>query len=210
MDFEKLKKRAYVFFWGLYVQLIQYRRAIEKPADWIERKIRDHKISKAKNVLTRMQEEAEIKYQGRRPMGNVRREFLKHTGEDVVPVIFKKKAKNWWRKGSKFTFLIRPLKPEDLVNAQDLLAAVQKMIGQGISTEKAALQYAETLKENLNKLTPFEVMMFLLERGVVYPKIVNKEEPLGDDELPLARIPLEMKTALMQQILDISPIFNKK
>jgi len=66
MDFEKLKKqvklRAYLFVQDLRLQLIRYRRTIEKPADWIEGKVRDYQIKKLEKELRRMEKEAEEEY----------------------------------------------------------------------------------------------------------------------------------------------------
>ena len=214
MDFEKLKAQVkvqvYLFFWSMYVQLLRYGYTLYKPVQWIENAFSNYQLRKVKREWKRTIEKIGMKEERRLIVSNVKREFLEYTGKDMVSVVFQKKAKNWWRRGSKFTFLIRPLRPEDLVDVKDLVEAIRDLVAKGTSEQQAALQYADSLKEKLNKMNPLEVVTFLLEKGVVYPKIVNMEEPVKDDELPISKIPLEMQTALIEKILEISPIFSKK
>jgi len=215
MAFEKLKWQAkgqvYLFFLSMYFQLLRYGHTLYKPIEWIENLFSNYSVNKkVERELRKIGVDVGRKEERRPIVSNVKREFLDYTGKDVVSVVFQKKATKWWRRGRKFTFLIRPLGPEDLVDVKDLMEVVRGLIAKGTSEEQAALQYANSLQERLNKMDPLQVMNFLLEKASIYPKIVDKEEPVKDDELPILKIPLDMKTALVEKILAISPVFNVK
>lgn len=112
------------------------------------------------------------------------------------------------KKNAKIKFIIRSLSAKDFFT-DDMRNQIMKEIANGQKMEEAARVMADKLKNDLIANSNDAFSNLFIEKGVVYPKIVNHDEVLAD-ELPYSLLNKhwEIKLFLIKEIAKISPIFE--
>jgi len=111
-------------------------------------------------------------------------------------------------RNKKIKFIIRPILEMDLVSKDILQEALVEM-GKGQSIDDAARIAADSYKKKFMDLDRNSACRVLLESGVVFPKIVNKEKDLTENEVPFSYLTAGMKVFLLNKLMLISPMFQR-
>lgn len=107
----------------------------------------------------------------------------------------------------KFKFVIKPIVATDFFDEKMGKEAMKEM-STGQSESEAARIIAEKFKKKIMSLNEDTLGAMILQRGVVFPKIVNRNDNLKPDEAPYDVLTFDMKAFLAREIQKISPIFQ--
>jgi len=144
-------------------------------------------------------------------MSHILAEFDTFVKAEYRELILKGAKKHWWQKPKRFKLIIKPIIAGDLIDRESLKKRVEEIKAEGIEEIPKIMEImANEQKEKLNKMSIHETCQLLFSKGVVYPKIVDKEEELQPDELPISKIPPHIRDAILTEIIKISPIFATK
>lgn len=138
---------------------------------------------------------------------SVRDELLEKRSKQIKKVYYKFPMKGLLGKRETMKFLIRPIVSADLITKEVTKEALKEM-GTGQSIEEAARIAGENFKKKFISMGKDSAFKLLVEKGVEYPKIVEKEKDLKDDELPYKYLDMDMKNFIIQELMKISPIFQ--
>jgi len=133
---------------------------------------------------------------------DIKREFIEKK-EAELEVIYYKFPKT----GKKFKFTIKPLLSADFIT-DEILKEAMKDLSNGQSMDEASKIAAENFKKKFQSLGQDSAFTMVIEKGLVFPKIVNKTEDLVDDELPFSYLDADMKNFILKNLMRISPIFR--
>ena len=129
---------------------------------------------------------------------NPRQELIEGIKSQTKKIVYK------FPNGRKFTFLIKPFLVKDFMT-NDILSEAMKEIATGQKLEDAARIASEKFLNLLNGSTRDRTIKNIIIKLVEYPKIVDKEEGLKDDEIPYSVLDLSMKSFILEKIIEISP-----
>lgn len=138
---------------------------------------------------------------------SVRDELLEKQNKQITAVYYKFPKKNKLGIREKMKFLIKPIVDADLIT-RDVAREALKEVSKGQSYEEAGRVAAENFKKKFVDMGINSAFKLLIEKGVEYPKIVDKEINLKDDELPFSYLDLDMKNFIIKELQKISPIFQ--
>lgn len=138
---------------------------------------------------------------------SVRDELLEKRSKQIKAVFYKFPLKGILGKQEKMKFLIRPIVSADLITKEVAKEAIKEMSA-GQTIEEAARVAAENFKKKFISMGKDSAFKLLVEKGVEYPKIVEKEKDLKDDELPFSYLDADMKNFIIKKLIEISPIFQ--
>lgn len=109
----------------------------------------------------------------------------------------------------KFEFIIRPILAVDFYT-QKMAQEALKEQSSGQSEAEACRVVAQRFKDKIMSMEDDSLGKMFLEKGVVFPKIVNKSsQNCKEDEVPYSILTDDMKLFLAKKIQGISPIFAK-
>lgn len=138
-----------------------------------------------------------------------RTELLEGMEEQVIPFdyVYPNQRRVFGKR--KFRFLLKPLLSTDFWDEKMGKEALKEM-STGQSEEEAARVVAQRFKDKILSMDESSLGKMILQKAVVYPKIVDKEENLKDDEISFSFIMKwgDLKFKLAQKIQQISPIFQ--
>lgn len=137
-----------------------------------------------------------------------RKELLEGLDKQIIPFdyTFPNQRKIFGKR--KFRFLLKPLFSVDFWN-EKMGAEALKEMSNGQSEEEAARVVAQKFKNKIVSMDEGSLGKMILQKAVIYPKIVDKKENLKDDEVPFSFIMKweDLKFKLVKKIQEISPIF---
>lgn len=136
-------------------------------------------------------------------------EFIEATNVNSKTIYFTVKKNGLLKKETKMKFIIKPLLPKDLLS-ENLRDELMKEMATGQSVDEASRIVAEKLKKKFFEVSNEEFLKELLGKILIYPKLVDKEENLTEDELPysLLKPHWDIKNFIIQEMIKISPIFQ--
>jgi hypothetical protein len=111
-------------------------------------------------------------------------------------------------RNKKIKFIIRPIMEMDLVSKEILQEALVEM-GKGQTIDDAARIAADNYKKKFMSLDRNSACRVIIETGVVFPKIVDKEKDLTENEVPFSYLTAGMKVFLLNKLTLISPMFQR-
>lgn len=108
----------------------------------------------------------------------------------------------------KFRFLLKPLTGVEFFDEKMAQEALKEM-GTGQSEEEASRVVAQRFKDKIMSMDEDSLGKMILQKAIVYPKIVDKESDLKEDEVSYSFILKwdDLKFKLAKKIQEISPIF---
>jgi len=137
-----------------------------------------------------------------------REELLEGLDKQAIPFdyVFPNQRRVFGKR--KFRFLLKPLFSTDFWDEKMGKEALKEM-GNGQTEQEAARVVAQKFKDKIVSMDEDSLGKMILQRAVVYPKIVDKKENLKDDEVPFSFIMKweDLKFKLVKKIQEISPIF---
>jgi len=133
---------------------------------------------------------------------NIRQEFIEKKEAELEPIFYK-----FPKTGKKFKFVIKPLLSADFIT-DSILKEAMKDLSNGQSIDEAGRIAAENFKKKFQTMGQDSAFRMIIEKGLVFPKIVNKTEGLLDDELPFLYLDADMKNFILKNLMRISPIFK--
>lgn len=138
----------------------------------------------------------------------IKDEYLAKIDKQMKEIFYKFPKKNIFNKSDKMKFIIKPILTIDLVT-ENIRNEVLKELSNGQTYDEASKIVAENFKKKMIALDNDSFCKVFFEKGIVYPKIVEKENDLKDDELPFKFLTLDIKIFLIQELMKISPIFER-
>jgi len=138
----------------------------------------------------------------------IKDDYLEKFDKQLKKVFYKFPKKSIFEKQEKLKFIIKPILAIDLFTDK-MKEEIYKEMAVGQNYENASRVVAENFKKNLLSLDSDSFCKMFFEKGIVYPKLVEKENDLKDDELPFKLLTLDIKVFLMKELVKISPIFER-
>jgi hypothetical protein len=139
----------------------------------------------------------------------IKEDYIEKIDKQVKSVFYKfPKKQGFFKKREEMKFIIKPIFAIDLFTSE-IKEKVYKELSNGQTYEEASRIVAENFKKEILSLNSDSFCKVFFEKGVVFPKIVEKEKDLKDDELPFKLLTLDIKIFLMQELMKISPIFER-
>lgn len=130
--------------------------------------------------------------------------------ESETKTIYYNFGKNIFKK-KKFKFIIKPILTTDILT-EDILKETMLEISNGQDLQNATRVAIKKIKDNFSRLNIDSFCKRIFASSIVYPKIVDKENDLKNDEISysiLSQRP-DLKLFLFKNLIEISPIFEVK
>jgi len=135
-------------------------------------------------------------------------DFLEATQIENQDIYYTVKKTGLLKGNKKIKFVIKPILSKDLFS-KETRDEILKELATGQNIDEASRIIAQKyIKEFLNQ-DEDSICKFLFGKGIVNPKIVEKEDNLKDNELPYSLLNWEIKIFLINNLIKISPIFQK-
>lgn len=139
----------------------------------------------------------------------VKQDYLEKIDKQLKSVFYKfPKGNGFFKKRDEMKFIIKPILAIDLFT-DEIKSQVYKEMSTGQTYEEASRIIAENFKKKIISLDSDSFCKVFFDKGIVYPKIVEKENDLKDDELPFKILTLDIKIFLIRELVKISPIFER-
>jgi hypothetical protein len=139
----------------------------------------------------------------------VKEQFLEAVKTEQKTVYYTVSKSGLLKKNAKIKFIIKSLFPKDFLD-KGVREEIMKEVSRGQTLEEAGRVVSEKLKKDFVSYKNDEIAKMMIQKGVLFPKIVDKEENLAEDELPykMLQIYWEIKLFLIKEIAAISPMFQ--
>jgi len=107
----------------------------------------------------------------------------------------------------KFKFIIRPIVAVDFFREKMAKEAMKEM-SSGQTEDESCRVVAQRFKDKIMSMDEDSLGKMILEKGVVFPRIVDRNINLGENEVPYNMLTVDIKMFLAEHLRRISPIFQ--